>query len=79
MLEDAIGRRVREARDRAGMRQAELARQAQVEKSALCRIEGGQRRVTAGELWRIATALGVPVESLCEGGDGSPEAPAAEQ
>jgi Zn-dependent peptidase ImmA (M78 family)/transcriptional regulator with XRE-family HTH domain len=53
-----IGQRILEARARAGLTQADLARAAGLERSAIAKIELGVRRVTASELAQIAEHLG---------------------
>lgn len=55
--EDA-GARVREARELAGLTQGELASRVNLDRTAVNKIEGGIRKVTALELSDIATALG---------------------
>ncbi len=57
-----IGLRIAEARARAGKTQADLAREAALDRSALAKIENGVRRVTALELARIADAIGARIE-----------------
>lgn len=66
MAVDAVtlGRRVADARTRAGLTQAELAGRADLDRSALAKVEVGSRRVTAVELARIAESLDVRVDSL---------------
>jgi Zn-dependent peptidase ImmA (M78 family)/transcriptional regulator with XRE-family HTH domain len=51
---ESIGRRIADARARARLTQADLARAVGLERSALAKIEIGARRVTALELARIA-------------------------
>lgn len=57
-----LGARIAEARARAGLTQAELAMAAALDRSALAKIEGGTRRVSALELARIADVLDERVE-----------------
>jgi transcriptional regulator with XRE-family HTH domain len=63
---EGIGRRIFEARERAGLTQADLAATIGLARPALTKIEGGTRRVTAAELGRIADALGERIEWLVE-------------
>lgn len=56
-----VGERVRQARLAVGLTQAELARRIGMERSALVRAEGGERRLDALELFRVAEALELPV------------------
>jgi XRE family transcriptional regulator, regulator of sulfur utilization len=52
----------------------ELSRQAGVSKSMLSQIERNQANPTVAVVWRLANALGVPLNELL--GDGKPDAPA---
>lgn len=52
------------ARERSGYSQAALAREIQVSRSLLCRIEAGDRNATPDVLGRIAKALNCPVSVL---------------
>ncbi|NKZ07011.1 helix-turn-helix domain-containing protein [Actinomadura latina] len=63
---EVIGRRLAEARDRAGLTQAELADRIALARSSLAKIEGGSRRVTAIELARLAEELGTRIEWFLE-------------
>jgi len=58
----AVGARVAVARELAGFTQRELADRIELHRSALTRVELGQRQLDALELARIADALGRPVE-----------------
>lgn len=58
----ALGERVAQARQRAGLTQDDLARSTGLERSALAKIETGARRITALELARIAEAVGERLE-----------------
>lgn len=62
--ERALGARIREARERADLKQGELGALAGLERTAVNKIEGGVRRVTALELSDIASALGVRMSSF---------------
>lgn len=55
-----VGARAREARLAAGLSQADLARRLGMDRSALARVESGQRQVSALELFSLADALGLP-------------------
>ncbi|GAB3907418.1 hypothetical protein GCM10029964_105610 [Kibdelosporangium lantanae] len=61
-----LGKRVAEARGRAGLTQAELAAAAEMDRSVLAKIETGQRRVTALELSKLATAMDSRVAWILE-------------
>lgn len=57
-----VGQRVAEARGRAGLTQAQLASAVSLDRSALAKIEAGNRRVSALELARLAESLDVRIE-----------------
>lgn len=59
-----VGERIAEARLAAGMSQGELASQVQLDRTAVVRIEAGDRRISALELSRLAEALAVPMAHL---------------
>lgn len=62
--EDAVGRRIAEARRSRGLSQTALAGAASMDRTALSKIETGRRRVGSMELARIAQTLRVPVEQF---------------
>jgi len=57
-----LGRRIADARTESGMTQAGLAASIGLERTALVRIESGERKVSATELVAIAEALDRPVD-----------------
>jgi Zn-dependent peptidase ImmA (M78 family)/transcriptional regulator with XRE-family HTH domain len=57
-----LGHRIADARAEAGVTQAELAARVDLERTALVRIESGDRKISAIELVAIAGALGRPVD-----------------
>jgi Zn-dependent peptidase ImmA (M78 family)/DNA-binding XRE family transcriptional regulator len=57
-----LGRRIADARTESGMTQTSLAANTGLERTALVRIESGERKVSATELVAIATALDRPVD-----------------
>jgi Zn-dependent peptidase ImmA (M78 family)/transcriptional regulator with XRE-family HTH domain len=57
-----LGRRIADARAEAGVTQADLAASIGLERTALVRIESGERKVSATELVAIAGALDKPVD-----------------
>lgn len=59
-----MGERIAEARLAAGLSQGELASRVDLDRTALVRVEAGERRITALELFRLAEALGVPLAHL---------------
>ncbi|MGW4638393.1 helix-turn-helix domain-containing protein [Sphaerisporangium sp. NPDC004334] len=62
--EKTLGARVREARERAGLKQGELAQLVGLERTAVNKIECGVRKVSALELSDIAASLGVSMASF---------------
>ncbi|KAB1144462.1 ImmA/IrrE family metallo-endopeptidase [Streptomyces luteolifulvus] len=56
----AIGVRIAETRESVGLSQGELASRIGVDRTAVVRMEQGERKVSALELFRIADALGAP-------------------
>jgi Zn-dependent peptidase ImmA (M78 family)/DNA-binding XRE family transcriptional regulator len=58
----ALGQRIAEARQRAGLTQADLAAAVSVDRSAIAKIETAGRRVTALELARIADVVDERIE-----------------
>ncbi|TRV77016.1 ImmA/IrrE family metallo-endopeptidase [Streptomyces sp. 130] len=61
-----LGERIRDARKRAGMSQEELGQAVGIERTAVNKIEGGVRRVTALELSDVAAVLGVRMFTFFE-------------
>ena len=55
-----LGERVREARVAAGLSQTALAAQLGLDRTAVVRVESGQRQVSAFELFRLSDTLMVP-------------------
>ena len=62
--DDIVGGRIRETRLALGMKQLTLAEKIGVSYQQLQKYEKGQSRLTIGQLWTVATALGVPVSDL---------------
>jgi Zn-dependent peptidase ImmA (M78 family)/transcriptional regulator with XRE-family HTH domain len=61
-----LGERIREARKRAGVSQEELGRAIGLDRTAVNKIEGGIRKVTALELSDIAAEIGVRMSTFFE-------------
>lgn len=57
-----LGRRIAETRAEVGMTQADLAAGIGLERTALVRVEAGERKVSATELVSLADVLGRPVD-----------------
>lgn len=68
---EAIGRRIKAAREDAGLTQEELAQDVHLDRSALAKVESGTRKVSALELALIAERLDVRIEWFV---DDAPEA-----
>jgi transcriptional regulator with XRE-family HTH domain len=69
-LED-IGSRLREERDRLGISQRELARRIGLSASMISQIESGQSKPSVSTLYGIVTELGVSVDDIFGGANGS--------
>lgn len=63
---EALGARIADARKATGTSQADLARELAIDRTAISKIEAGQRGVDSLELSRIARALQRPVEWFLE-------------
>lgn len=63
----ANGDAIRAIRERTGLTIAALAREAQVERTHLNRIERGERAGTPAQLRQIAVALKVPTTAIING------------
>jgi DNA-binding XRE family transcriptional regulator/mannose-6-phosphate isomerase-like protein (cupin superfamily) len=74
-LED-IGTRLREERDRVGISQRELARRIGLSASMISQIESGQSKPSVSTLYDIVTELGVSVDDIFSGGNGTASAAA---
>ncbi len=59
---EELGRRIAEARNRAGLTQQQCADAAGLDRTSLAKVENGRRRTTVLELVRIAEALKARVE-----------------
>lgn len=57
-----LGRRIAEAREASGRTQASLADALRLERTAIVRVESGQRKVSATELIAIAAFLERPID-----------------
>ena len=76
-LED-IGTRLRVERDRVGISQRELARRIGLSASMISQIESGQSKPSVSTLYDIVTELGVSVDDIFGGENGSGGTPGAE-
>lgn len=62
-----IGDRIREAREKRGLTQDQLAEKAKISKSFLSDVENNKRNVSSQVLLRIAHRLGTSVDYLLQG------------
>lgn len=60
----ALGRRLRAAREAALLTQRDVEARTGIDQSVLARMEGGQRKVTALEVMRLAAIYGVSAGSI---------------
>ena len=65
----AMGKRVREARDRRGLSRRALSESAEVSERYLAQLEGGEGNASVVLLRRVAAALRVPVTDLVGGNE----------
>jgi transcriptional regulator with XRE-family HTH domain len=68
----AVGRNVRIWRMARGLSQAELASRLGVTFQQLQKYEVGSNRIGTGRLVKIASILGLPIQTLFEGADADP-------
>lgn len=68
-----FGSRIREARERLGISQEELAVRLQKKQNSISEYESGNRRMFATDLPALAQALGVPIAYFFEGELGKDE------
>jgi transcriptional regulator with XRE-family HTH domain len=61
---DTTANRIRDARERRGLKQVELAKRAGLQPSAISQFENGQREPSPENLCKLADALGVSVDYL---------------
>jgi transcriptional regulator with XRE-family HTH domain len=59
-----VGDRIREARERVGMKQTALATKLQLSRVSVVNIEKGRQRPPLHVLWQIAEELGIEPSSL---------------
>jgi transcriptional regulator with XRE-family HTH domain len=62
-----LARRIRAAREAAGLSQTEVGVMIGVSYQQMQKYEHGRNRLSVGRLIRIATALGIPASTLIEG------------
>jgi len=64
---EGLGRRVKSARRKAGVRQADLAKKLGISYQYMSMIETGKRKLSLGMLVSLANELGVTTEYLLNG------------
>jgi transcriptional regulator with XRE-family HTH domain len=65
-MDQTIGRRIRAAREAAGLGQVALAEAIGVTFQQIQKYENGRNRVSATRLFEICKVLGVPIASMFE-------------
>lgn len=74
-MDQAMAKRIKELRERAGLTQSELAKRAGLEQGHISRIErGAQKDISLSTLQAIARALAVPLAVILEGYEAHPAA-----
>ena len=76
-LDRAIGPNVRRWREQRGLSQEELAEAADIHRTQVGLVERGEREPGAGNIARLAGALGIPPGALFEGFEFIPGRPGA--
>lgn len=69
----AMGRRLREARERSGLSQEQVAGELELQRPAISEIEAGRRHVKAHELAKLADLFHVSMEWLTMGKGTNPD------
>ena len=66
-MEDGIGRKIKAAREGAGLTQEDLAERMEVSRQAVSKWEVGASDPSTSNLFALAKLFGVSVEELLEG------------
>ncbi|MEI8032254.1 MAG: helix-turn-helix transcriptional regulator [Chlorobiaceae bacterium] len=66
MTNEKIGHRIKQIRSAKGLSQEDLARQVDLPRTAITKIESGNQNVRFTELEKLATALGISLGDLLE-------------
>ena len=69
VIDAHVGRRLRQRRWMMVMTKKQLAEKVGVEVEQISRSESGEARISSGDMWHIAAALGVPMSYFYEDGD----------
>jgi len=72
---EALGHRIRGARDQAGLSQLELAQRVGLARASIANLEAGRQRPPVHTIVLIASVVEVPVEALLPSLDEPPETP----
>ena len=64
----ALGKQIKTIRTEKGLRQVEVARRCNINKSSYHNIEAGKRNITILSLYKLAAALETPVERFFQKG-----------
>ena len=67
MIQELVGKRIREVRKEKGFSQEELAARADLDRTYMTSVECGRRNISIVNLHKIAKALGVTLEELFRG------------
>ena len=67
MIQELVGKRIREVRKEKGFSQEELAGRADLDRTYMTSVECGRRNISIINLHKIAKALGVTLEELFRG------------
>jgi transcriptional regulator with XRE-family HTH domain len=65
-----LGANLRRARRSRGLSLETLSKASGVSRAMICQVELGKSAPTIGVLWKVAVALGVPLDALVSGGSG---------
>ncbi len=67
MIQELVGKRIREIRKEQGFSQEELAARAELDRTYMTSVECGRRNISIVNLHKIAEALGVTLEEMFRG------------
>lgn len=67
LIDKHIAARIKASRKEASMSQSTLGDALKVSFQQIQKIEGGDNRISAGNLWKASKALGKPVQWFYEG------------
>lgn len=67
MIQELVGKRIREIRKKQGYSQEELAARAELDRTYMTSVECGRRNISIVNLHKIAEALGVTLEEMFRG------------